>query len=78
MGKVRRQRISACPICKGSGWVCENHRDRSWPDECDCGAGAPCVCNTHADFIAGEMPDNPPDVTGIMKSVIRVRGKKVN
>jgi hypothetical protein len=48
------------------------------PDECDCGAGAPCVCNTHADFIAGEMPDNPPDVTGIMKSVIRVSGKKVN
>jgi len=39
---------------------------------------APCVCNTHRDFIAGEMPDNPPDVTGIMKSVIRVRGKKVN
>ena len=47
-------------------------------DECDCGAGAPCVCNTHGDFIAGEMPDNPPDVTGIMKSVIRVRGKKGN
>jgi hypothetical protein len=54
------------------------HRDRSWPDECDCGAGVPCVCNTHADLIAGQMPDNPPDITGIMKSVIRVRGKKVN
>lgn len=19
--------------------VCENHRDKAWPDECDCGAG---------------------------------------
>jgi len=36
----------SCPVCKGSRWVCENHRRLSWPDECNCGAGAPCpVCN---------------------------------
>src|SRR5690554_1876627 len=22
-------------------WVCENHPRLSWPDDCDCGAGAP-------------------------------------
>jgi hypothetical protein len=43
----RKQRIAACSICKGTGWVCENHRDRSWPDVCECGPGAPCVCNIH-------------------------------
>jgi hypothetical protein len=39
------------------------------------------VWNTHgsaADFIAGEVPDNPPDIAGIIKSVTAVRGKKVN
>src|SRR5690606_36251842 len=25
----------ACPVCKGSRWVCENHPRLSWPDECD-------------------------------------------
>ena len=32
----------ACHICHGSRRVCENHRDKSWPDECDCGAGMNC------------------------------------
>ncbi len=37
---------SACPICKGARFVCENHPRLAWPDECDCGAGDPCpVCN---------------------------------
>lgn len=22
-------------------WVCENHPDKAWPDECECGAGMP-------------------------------------
>lgn len=26
------------PDCK---WVCENHVDKAWPDECNCGAGTP-------------------------------------
>lgn len=36
----------ACPICKGSRFVCENHPRLAWPSECECGAGDPCpVCN---------------------------------
>lgn len=31
-----------CPICHGSRRVCENCRDKSWPDECHCGAGMNC------------------------------------
>lgn len=40
-----------CTVCKGGGWVCENHRDHAWAgtanvDECCGGAGAPCgSCN---------------------------------
>lgn len=35
-----------CPTCKGTEWVCENHRDKPWDETieggCICGAGAPC------------------------------------
>ena len=36
-----------CPICRGIGWVCENHPEKPWDPElgCICGAGAPCKCN---------------------------------
>lgn len=34
-----------CKICKGSGWVCENHQDVNWGDKCCGGAGMPCECN---------------------------------
>ena len=36
-----------CPICRGIGWVCENHSEKPWDPElgCVCGAGAPCKCN---------------------------------
>jgi len=34
-----------CPNCNGGGWVCENHPDKEWCSECDCGAGMPCTCN---------------------------------
>jgi hypothetical protein len=37
-----------CPICRGEGWVCENHKDVKWDyGEADCceGAGIPCECN---------------------------------
>lgn len=34
-----------CHCCKDVRLVCEWHPDKSWPDECDCGAGMPCpVC----------------------------------
>jgi len=42
-----------CRICKGAGWVCEDHMDKPWsgasddPEACHCGgAGDPCpACN---------------------------------
>ena len=39
-----------CQVCRGFGWVCENHRDKPWEgmlpkSECCGGAGAPCTCN---------------------------------
>ena len=36
-----------CAICKGIGWVCENHPDKAWDKQlgCECGAGMPCRCN---------------------------------
>lgn len=50
-----------CPNCKGELWVCENHSDKAWPDECECGAGAPCpLCNA---CDGGEAPDMPPGTT---------------
>ena len=35
-----------CRICKGEGWVCENHPDQTAHEclRCD-GAGMPCTCN---------------------------------
>ena len=37
-----------CEVCKGTGWVCENHMNVPWGNgsgECDCGAGCNCLCN---------------------------------
>jgi hypothetical protein len=42
----------ACPICKDSRFVCENHPRLSWPEECSCGAGDACVADPP------EMPEN--------------------
>jgi hypothetical protein len=28
-------------IRRESRLVCENHPDKAWPDECECGAGMP-------------------------------------
>jgi hypothetical protein len=50
-----------CAICKGEGWLCEQHPDRTWPHssstESDgrcAGPGMPCSCNpngnVHKDF----------------------------
>jgi hypothetical protein len=42
-----------CPVCRGIGWVCENHINVLWDDEigCTCGARRPCDCNS------GDEPD---------------------
>jgi hypothetical protein len=38
-----------CPICLGSGWVCEDHGTHSYAHDTDpgCGdtSGVPCSCN---------------------------------
>jgi len=57
---------AGCLICKGKGWVCANHPNMGWPDECDCGAGMLCVCNAIDE-------DSLPDVTGLYQSVVRRR-----
>ena len=41
-GSVFEAPRQRCSICKGSRRVCENCRDKSWPDECHCGAGMNC------------------------------------
>jgi hypothetical protein len=55
-----------CSRCEDTRWVCENHPDRPWdktlPNGCECGAGAPCPdCNT------GDVPDMDPDFVPGMK-----------
>lgn len=51
-----------CEICKGELWVCENHTDKAWPDECDCGgAGQPCECNETAEMPPGSVVTWPVD-----------------
>jgi hypothetical protein len=49
-----------CPWCANTGWVCEEHPDRSWPHKgCD-GAAMPCpVCN-----VSNGLHD-PPNVSGL-------------
>jgi hypothetical protein len=53
-----------CPICRGIGWVCENHPDRAWDSDlgCTCGAGEPCKCNQD-----GEPSVDEPDTSQIIK-----------
>ena len=45
-----------CQTCEGTGFVCENHRDRPWgglsehrADACLCGCGWPCPNCNHGD-----------------------------
>lgn len=48
---------SDCPVCKGEGWVCENHEDTPWGDGEGCcgGAGMPCRCNPKGEFPPGTV-----------------------
>lgn len=58
-----KESATVCQTCEGERWVCENHPDRSWPDECECGAGMPCKeCN---DPPEGTFPAYPPGSTVI-------------
>lgn len=38
---------STCTICKGEGWVCEDHAYKAWGegDGCCAAAGMPCICH---------------------------------
>lgn len=38
-------RLSSCPICAGTGWICENHPDQPFGHAGCGGAGGPCICN---------------------------------
>ena len=45
-----------CKVCKGDGWVCENHPDVPWnggTQQCCGGAGMPCECNPAGDWPPG-------------------------
>jgi len=60
-----------CPVCDGTGVVCENHRDRPWDgmsdhaEACGCGAGAPCIrCSPDPtrQMGTGKIPTPQPNV----------------
>jgi hypothetical protein len=37
-----------CAVCRGSGWLCDEHPTLPWEhDDCD-GVGIVCGCNAHA------------------------------
>lgn len=36
---------SACPLCKGEGWVCEQHPSLPFAHDDCAGPGDPCACN---------------------------------
>lgn len=38
-----------CANCNGEGWVCEDHPEVPWGEECCGGAGMPCSCNELSD-----------------------------
>ena len=42
-----------CPICGGSGWVCEEHSAHPWPHG-ECELGKPCICNPSWDLPQGD------------------------
>lgn len=46
-----------CTICKGEGWVCENHDATPWDGGHGCcgGAGMPCICNPMSDPEPGSV-----------------------
>ena len=52
-----------CPLCDGSGWLCDEHPTLPWSHDEDCeGGGVACRCNElaaapHSDvFVEDEAP----------------------
>ena len=39
------QEIGSCPLCLGTGWVCEQHPARPWRHDSCGGAAVQCACN---------------------------------
>ena len=57
-------RLSSCPFCEGSGWVCADHPSLPWEHD-GCGAeGARCICNPLGAVqwteIIGKVPKDEP------------------
>ena len=46
--KLRQILTKPCPICTGSGWVCESHTFCPMGHDACSGAGMPCGCNPEA------------------------------
>lgn len=45
---MERKLEPICKLCRGSGWLCDEHPTLPWDhDDCD-GAGIVCYCNAHA------------------------------
>jgi hypothetical protein len=64
MNEQKRHGNSQCPICFGSGRVCEDHPDKPWEHDGCGGAGGPCICNPKgavefAKVIAEASSDEP-------------------
>jgi hypothetical protein len=47
-----------CRVCRGVGWVCEDHPDKPYDHDigCACGEGIPCACND----------STPPDTSQVI------------
>lgn len=63
-----------CPICKGEGWVCENHRDQPWGDGDSCcgGAGSPCEwCNPCDAQTPPRMPPGHVEIWNVNKGTVQ-------
>jgi hypothetical protein len=45
---MNRRLEPVCILCRGSGWLCDEHPMLPWDhDDCD-GVGIVCECNAHA------------------------------
>jgi hypothetical protein len=65
-----------CKDCRDTGWVCEAHPTKPWTGTHGCGCGAavmPCPrCTPDSAW------DTAPVHSGILRSAMRVAGKKAN
>lgn len=71
-----------CPTCKGTEWVCENHRDKPWDETieggCICGAGAPCgTCGGIMKAVAIQQRSTPMSPLEVAAKVLEDHAKNV-